>query len=406
MRFIVSKFFFLFCFCILISCSNQKPKNPFNLYGNSQRTSSYEKLGRFWMGISTLENAKTTDEKGFDTFPLALSDNKFVSSTKNGYILLYQHTSLLWEFKLDTNEFLVSDFAASPNEDLFFITNKNYLYSISSNGVLKWKVPIFDSASYFSTLLTTNSSIYFSSSKKNLKSYDFNGKLKWTLELPLEATSAFAEFNNDNLVINLTNNEVGKTDTIIFVSSDGKIRWKKFFSFVRLLRSPIVWKDEIFAFGYSESQGSYIGFLYCLDSTGNVLWTKEFGLVPRYLSVSDDGFLYLCLYNTGLGETLSKIYKIDNQGKIVTQQNIGAIFYTPFFISQQILCAVGYTRGNPSLIFLDSDLNLWKILDLTRFPNVLNIPAFLTDCSLIFVSSVSNHFVRIDENPVIKLLPW
>lgn len=405
MRFIVCKFY-LFFFCILISCNNQNNKEPFNLYGNSHRTSSYEKLGRFWMGISTLENAKTKDGDGFVSIPLALSDNKFVCSTIDGYILLFQHTSLLWEFKLDTNEYLVSDFAALPNEDLVFVTNKNFLYSISNSGVLKWRIPIFDSASYFSTLLATKSSIYFSTSRKKLKRYDFNGKLKWSIELPLETTASFAEFNNDNLVINLTYNEVGKTDTIIFVNSNGEVRWKKFFPFVRLLRSPTVWKDKIFTFGYSETQGSYVGFLFCLDSTGKVLWTKEFGLVPRYLSASDDGFLYLCLYNTGLGETLTKIYKINSQGDILAQQNIGAIFHSPFFISQQILCAVGYTRGNPSLLFLDSDLNLWKTIDLTKFPNVLNIPAFLSDCSLIFVSSVSNHFVRIDENPVIKLLPW
>jgi len=392
-------------FIYLISCGNQKEKEPYNLYGNSQRTSSYERLGRFWMGISLLEDAGCSDSSGFATFPLALSENKFVAATNIGRVFLFQHTRLQWEFKLDSGEYLLSNFVASPREDILFITNKNFLYSVSISGKLNWRSYFADSSIIFSTLLATKEAVYFAS-QKFLYKFNYKGELLWCLPLSLESTMTFTEFSNDNLILNLTFNEVNRTDTVIFVNKLGKIVWKRPMDNVRLLRSPVVWKNKIFVFGYTFDNTTELGFLFCLDSTGKMLWMKDFGMIPRYLSISDDGKLFLCLYTSGLGETISTIYKLDDNGEIVSKQHISAIFYSPFFISQQILCAVGYTRGNPTLIFLDSELNLLKTMDLTKYPTLLNIPAFLKDCSLIFVSSVSNHLVRIDENPIIKLLPW
>ncbi|MFN3269861.1 MAG: hypothetical protein ACK42G_04675, partial [Candidatus Kapaibacteriota bacterium] len=58
------------------------------------------------------------------------------------------------------------------------------------------------------------------------------------------------------------------------------------------------------------------------------------------------------------------------------------------------------------MIFFGEDLTLWKTIDLSKYPSVLNIPAILEDCTMFFVSTSGNFFVRIDENPVIKLLPW
>lgn len=405
MKYLLIKSIFFSIIFIFYSCGNPKEKEPYNLYGNSHRTSSYENLGRFWTGISSLEDAGCSDSSGFTTFPLALSENKFVTATNNGLVVLFQHTRLQWEFKLGTGEFLVSNLVASPKEDILFISNKNFLYSISNSGTLNWKANLSDTSSVYSTLLATKEAVYFAS-PKYLYKYNYQGKLLWSLPLFLETTMTFAEFSNDKLVMNLTFNEVNRTDTILLISSKGKILWSRPLENVRLLRSPVVWKDKIFAFGYGIENSSQVGYLFCIDSAGTIQWKKEFDIVPRYLSITVDGTLFLCLYNSGLGETISTIYKLDNHGNILSQQHISAIFYSPLFISQQILCAVGYTRGNPSLIFLDSELNLWKTFDLTKFPTLLNIPAFLTDCSLIFVSAVSNHLVRIDENPIIKLLPW
>lgn len=395
----------LFSF-ILFSCSEEKNSLPYNLFGNIGRTSSYEELGSFWTGIASLEKASCSDTSGFISFPLALSDNKFVTSSANGVVVCFKHSNLLWEYHLDANEYLVSSICASPNEELVFITNQKRIYSLDNNGKLRWRIILNDSSAFFTHLLATKTGVYFISQNDILYKLSYSGKVLWQLQFPLSSTNYFAAGNEDRLIINLTNDKLGETDTVILVDGNGSIIWKRYFDGLRLVRSPIVWKDKIFVYGYYEDKGQLIGKLISMDFNGKKLWSKEFGIIPRFLSITNDGVLFLILYNSGLGENVSTIYKLDVSGNLIAQQHISTTFYSPLFISKEILGAVGYTRGNPVIVFFGFDLSLWKTIDLSKYPSILNIPAFLEDCTMYFVAGSGNFFVRIDENPIIKLLPW
>ncbi|MEJ5287027.1 MAG: hypothetical protein CH6_3839 [Candidatus Kapaibacterium sp.] len=399
----------LFAFSILVfllSCGQEEKKEPFNLYGNSFRQSTFEQFGKFWTGVSLLEKVQCSDTTGFISHPLALSQNKFVTSTANGVVVCYEHTKLLWEFKLKPNEYVISNFIASPNEEIIFITNLKNVYSISKDGKENWNVTLDDTSRYFSNLLATANSFYFTNSFGLLYRINYKGIILFKKFLPLPSTNCFTEFKNNRIVLNLTHDEIGKTDTVLLVDTNGNFLWKQFFEGLRLVRYPVVWKDRIYVFGYKEQDGELLGMLSCLNENGKVIWNKEFGIVPRYLSISKDGNLYLVLYNSGLGETISTIYKIDTNGTIVNKQHITAVFNSPLFLSQQLIGALGYIKYNPVMIFFGEDLTLWKTIDLSKYPSVLNIPAILEDCTMFFVSTSGNFFVRIDENPVIKLLPW
>lgn len=391
---------------ILFSCGSEKEKEPYNLYRNAQRQSTFENFGKFWTGVAILEKVQCSDSTGFITYPLTLSHNRFVTSTSNGVLACFEHTRLLWEYALEPDEYVISNLIASPSEEIIFISNKKNIFALSNEGRKLWVFRLDDNARYFSILLATKKGFYFSTSNGYLYRFDYSGKQLWKEELPLVSTNCFAEYKDGNIVLNLTNDELGKTDTVAFLDTNGNFVWKRHFDGLRLVRYPVVWKDKIFVMGYREQVGELVGSLICLDTKGQVIWNKEFGIVPRYLSVSNDGFAYLVLYNAGLGETISTIYKIDTAGKIIKSQHITSVFNTPLFISQQIVGALGYTKGNPVMIFFGDDLTLWKTIDLSKFPSVLNIPAILEDCTMFFVSTSGNYFVRIDENPIIKLLPW
>ncbi|MFN3780663.1 MAG: hypothetical protein ACK4SO_00635 [Candidatus Kapaibacteriota bacterium] len=400
------KVIYVLCSILLFACSEERNSSPYNLFGNSSRTSSYEKLGRFWTGIASLEKAPCSDTSGFISFPLALSDNKFVTSTSNGVVVCFKHSNLLWEYYLPANEYLVSSICASPSEELIFITNQKIIYSLDNNGKLRWKIVLDDSSTFFTHLLATKTGVYFVSQNKILYKLSYAGKILWQMQLPISSTNYFAAGGEDKLIINLTNDKLGETDTVILIDGNGSIIWKRYFPGLRLVRSPIAWNDKIFVYGYYEEKREVIGKLISLDYNGRNLWSKEFGIIPRFLSISNNGELFLILYNTGLGENVSTIYKLDISGNIISRQHISSTFYTPLFISKEILGAVGYTRGNPVMLFFDLDLNLWKSIDLSKYPSILNIPAFLEDCTLYFVAASKNFLVRIDENPIIKLLPW
>lgn len=406
MKCLFNKIISLGLLVFLFSCSKENEKEAFNLFGNSGRSCSFEKGGQFWTGVASLERVNTSDTTGFLTYPLALKDNVFVTSTADGWVVCLKHTNLLWEFKLEQGEYLVSNIVASPKQELFFITNLMNIYLLSKEGEKIWKISIDDSAKFFSTLLATRSGVYFTTSTGNFYKVGYDGKIKWKIHLPLQSTNCFAEASNGNVVLNLTHDKLGETDTLVFVDTAGRILHKTFFENTRLVRTPVAWKDKIFILGYKEENGEIVGSIFCLDTLGNVLWKKDFGIIPRFLSVSNDGELFLILYNVGLGENLSTIYKFNTSGEIISKQFITATFYTPLFISEQIIGAIGYTKGNPVMLFFGKDLTLWKSIDLSKFPSVLNIPAILDDYTMFFVATSGKYLVRIDENPIIKLLPW
>lgn len=396
----------LFLGLILLACSKEAEKEPYNIFGNTGRISSYEKSGRFWTGIASLEKVKCSDTSGFITYPLSLKDNAFVTSTTDGWIVCFKHINLLWEYKLQQGEYVVSNIVASPKQEIFFITNFMNVYLLTRDGEKIWKLRLDDSAKFFSTLLATRSGVYFTTSTGNLYKIGYDGKIKWKILLPLQSTNCFAEASNGNIVLNLTHDKLGETDTVLFVDTSGKILFKRYFEGVRLIRTPVAWKDKVFVLGYKESNNEIVGNIFCLDTNGNLVWNKEFGIIPRYLSISEDGELFLILYNVGLGETLSTIYKLNSSGDIIAKQFITSTFYTPLFISQEIIGAIGYTKGNPVMVFFGKDLTLWKSIDLSKYPTVLNIPAILDDYTMFFVATSGNYLVRIDENPIIKMLPW
>ncbi|MCX7879790.1 MAG: PQQ-binding-like beta-propeller repeat protein [Ignavibacteria bacterium] len=390
---------------IFTFCENQKDKEPFNIFGNSKRTSSYEHLGNFWTGGAFVDIIDCKDKSGFLTFPLALEGNRFITSTYNGHIVFFEHSNVVWENSLAENEYVLTNIVAAPDETCCFITNFRRLVCISSKGEEKWSVNLSDTSKTFSTLLALKDGLYFSSSNLLYK-FDFDGNLKWAFELPLVTTPTFTEFPNVGIVLNLTNDSSGRTDTVMLINSKGELIWRRPIENCRLIRYPIVFSNKIFVFGYRYHQQKQEGFLFCLDKNGTEIWSRQYEIVPRFLSISNDGFLYLILYNSGLGETLSAIYKIDQDGNIVKKQFVTGIFHSPLLISQRLIGSILYKGGSPSMIFFDKDLHLWKIINLSKFPSVLNFPAVLQDCTLIFPAISGNFILRIDENPIIKLLPW
>lgn len=396
---------YLLSLALLISCGLEKPNKSFNTYGDGQRTNSYEELGTFWSGIAYVEKLNVKDTTGFAQPPLALSGSKFVVATNAGSIALFEHTSLLWEKPLGDSEFVVSNFVADPKENIYFLSNKHKLYSFSIDGQKNWTIKIDDTTNVFSTLLATNNAIYFSSESGKLFKISFTGKIEWALPLPLPTTPTFAEFDG-NLVINITNNSTNLSDSILFIEKSGKIRWSRQVENTRLVKSPVIASGRIYAIGYRYLENTTEGRIICIDTLGRIIWNKSLPIIPRFISVSRSGELFLVLYNLGIGETLSSLYELNRQGEIIAHQFVNTIFYTPVLISEDKIALLGYTKETPSMLFFDKELNLLKSIDLSKIPPPIVQPAVLTDCTIIFATSNGPYLVRIDENPIIKLLPW
>lgn len=390
---------------LCLSCSKYKDKNVYNIFGDAFRTCSFEKHKNLWSGIVYFDKVNISDTSGFATFPLYLGENKFVVGTNNGHISLFEHTYLIWEKTLDSGEYVISNFVADSKKNIFFITNFFRLFSFSNSGGKNWAIKIEDTSKWVSTILATDDAMYFSTSARKLYKYSFDGNLIWIKDLPLLSTPTFARFQ-DGIVLNISFDQFEMTDTLIYLDRYGNYRWKFFVDKVRLLKSPVIFENNIFVFGVNTSFKKDIGVLFCINSDGKLIWKKEFAMIPRFLSVSKDKELYLVLYSVGIGQTVSELQKIDLKGNTINRQFITSTFYSPFFIGKTKLFNLGYNEGIPSIIFFGKDLVLVKTLDLSRSPVPLILPVILEDGTIIYLASDGPYLIRIDENPILKLLPW
>lgn len=397
--------FYISLFLLFIGCSNEEEKNMFNIFGNINRTCSFERQKNIWNGILSTEKVNISDSSGFATFPLSLGGNTFITSTNNGFITCFENTELLWETPLDSGEYVISNFVANWLKNIFFVTSTFRIISISTTGKVNWALQFRDSIQWVSTLLSTDDGILFSTSSKKLYKYSFDGKLLWERNLPIPTTQTFAGFR-DGIVANLTYDEFGKTDTVVFFDKDGIPKWKFFAEKIRFIKFPVTFKDNVFVYGIESSANSDKGVLFCLNSDGSVKWRRNFAMIPRFLSISEDNELYLVLYALGVGQKISELQKIDTDGNTINRQFISSEFYSPFLVGRIKLFNLGYKESIPSIIYFGKDLVLTKSFDLSNSPIPLILPVILEDGTVIYLASNGPYFIRIDENPILKLLPW
>lgn len=397
--------FYISLFLFFIGCLNEKGMHSFNIFGNINRTCSFESQKNIWSGILYTEKVNISDSSGFANFPLSLGGNTFVTSTNKGFIICFENTELLWETPLDSGEYVISNFVADWRKNIFFITNTFRIISLSNTGKLNWALRLQDSVQWVSTLLSTDDAILFSTSLKKLYKYSFDGKLLWERNLPIPTTQTFAGFK-DGIVANLTYDEFEKTDTVVFLDKNGFPKWEFFAEKVRFIKSPVTFEDYVFVYGIESSENSDEGVLFCLNSDGSVKWKKNFAMIPRLLSISEDKEIYLVLYAMGVGQKISELQKIDKDGKTINRQFISSIFYTPFLIGKNKLFNLGYKENLPSILYFGKDLVLTKSFDLSNAPVPLILPVILEDGTVIYLASNGPYFIKIDENPILKLLPW
>jgi len=172
------------------------------------------------------------------------------------------------------------------------------------------------------------------------------GKMEWVLNLPLPATPTFAEFNG-NLVVNITNNSTNLSDSILLIEKSGKVRWSCQIENIRLVKSPVIASGKIYAIGYRYFEKDIEGRIICLDTSGKTIWSKSLPIVPRFISASRSEEIYLILCNLGIGETLSTVYRLNNQGEIIANQFVNARFDAHALISQEKIALLGSTKKMP-----------------------------------------------------------
>src|SRR5436309_7911631 len=179
---------------------------------------------------------------------------------------------LKWSF--DTGGGIDSSPAIDANGNVYVQSRSGYLYSLDSNGALKWKFSMFDSivgccfGSESSPAIDSNGIIYVGSSDGNLYALFPNGTLEWRYLTagPIQSSPAIG---NDGTIY------VGSDDYNLYaISQNGQLKWK-FSTGGAVASSPAVdfmGPDQgLIYVGSNDSR------LYAISLSGSLKWDFKTG---------------------------------------------------------------------------------------------------------------------------------
>lgn len=411
-KFISFTVFSSLCLILVLSgCSKEKSLEGqlVNQFSNASRDNSYEKYGTFFNNSYKVDYIKSSDSSGTIVQPLVLSAFRTVFATTAGSIHLLYDDAVQWTYKLEKNELIVAGMCADKEQNIYAVSNAGKVYSIDKDGKLRWKNNFIDSitkTTIFSDLLALEDGIVIGATNGIVRKYDFNGKMLWQIQNSTEPTKYFAANEQGLLAIPFTNNEFGKSDTLWLVEPNGNVKSKIGFDGIRLIKTPVFHKNNIYLIGMMDTNGTRTSFLYSLDLSGKIIWQKEIQTPARFLSVSEEGKIYVVAYHTGMGEYLSAVFCFSSEGKEEWKQFIDVLIPSPVIISEKLLAFAGYGKDVPGFYFYRPDGTLAKVISLHDAPNFLAVPTVRPDRVIILPGSEKLCLIKIDEPLINKYLPW
>lgn len=394
---------------LFYGCSEKEEIQGYNSQGGTNRTNNYEEFGGFYNNSFYIDKYDIGDKSGCMIPPLALERGRMAVTTVNGTLAMLSGQKVEWVVKLDTSKIVTAGMAGDKDQNIYLITDDGTISSYSTDGKLRWKY-LHDSLKakdkIYSDLLTLKDGLVVAASPGILFKLRFDGKKLWDYNFVQQTMKTFCADKNGNIAIVATENTYGKADTVHYVSSKGKLIWKKGFDKTRIIKGAITTgKLIIFPAAYDQYRDKLYK-LIALDTTGALAWEKELTITPRYISAGADSNIYFVGYNAGIGESISGIYCFDLKGNMRWKQYLDNTITTPVLVSKENLAVLGVKRNTIGMFFLDKMGNLTKTVSLSDAPAFMQVPFVLPDPVVAFAGSDEFFIMRIDDNAVDKILPW
>ncbi len=404
------KYLIILILILLLSCNSEPIYENFNLYGGIGRTNSYENIKTIYQRLVVTDTIQPIDDaSGSISTPLVLDNGRFCLSSLKGYILLTTREKVLWNYKLGPEEVVTAGMCADINRNIYCASNKGIVYSFNIEGKLRWTFNIYDSiydSVQMSDLLVVNDRIIVSADSGKIFSLDTNGRKIWERISSINSTRTFSADEKGNIALNLTFDEFNQTDTLLFLSKDGKELWKKSFNEIRLIKSPVIHKNKIFLIGIHTQNGERLSKIFVFDDDGNPIWEREISIFLRFISVDRNENIYLTGYNAGIGETISGIYCYSIEGNLKWRIYYEMSIPAPILIAKEFIAAVGMTRKAPGLYIMTKEGELSRTISLSDSPTLFLQPNISKDGNIVFASTEKLALVRIEETLLNKILPY
>ncbi len=394
----------------LAACGYEPEPGPLNNLGGVERNACYEEYGEFYNTTTFndfIENAE--DTSGAVTYPLVMEAYSYMIATEQGSIVRITDNEHVWTARLESEEVVAAGMCADIDKNIYAVTLDGLVHSYSYDGKLRWKHRMdIDTtrAVIFSHLLAVPEGIAAASSDGLIEFLDHDGNIKWSRRSEWNATGMFAADDNYDLLIALTYNQFGASDSLLCIDQDGNEKWKSGFEKIRLLGSPVFNNGKIYIRGMGEAGSRGPSYIIALDTNGNELWQRKMPVVPRHMSASEKrNEIYVTGYDAGLGQALSGIHCFDDEGNQKWQIYLEATIPAPVLVGEKFLAVIGITPEAAGVYFLNKSGTLIKSIGLPVWPPARLKPIVNYNGSILFAGSQNLSFIRIDDYPMDKILP-
>jgi outer membrane protein assembly factor BamB len=405
---VLSTFLLLIAFC---SCefSRSLEGEEVNLMSNAGRTSDYKKYGKLYLYSAYLDLPIIEDTTGSYIPPLALAANRVALTNLNGIVTVLTGKNPEWIAQLDSNAVAMSSMAADKEQNLYLIANNDVLYSFSKTGELRWKKYFPRTGKKFivySDLLAQNDGIVLGSSSGLLVKLDHQGNILWEKMYSTAISRTFSANSKGELIIPLTHQSYGKTDTLLCLDAGGNKLWSWQKNKFRILSFPVVTNEYIFIVGTVGQSNEQINLAMALDMKGKLIWEKEINATPRFLSADDDNRIYIISYNLGLGKPITIANCFTKDGELEWEKYFETTAYSQMIIGNEYICFSGRKPTTSGVYFLEKNGEYVKTVSLSNLPDIVMKPDVKPDGVIIFAGSSRFSVVRIDDIWINKIIPW
>lgn len=413
----------LFAFSFIFSScakNNSYKGAPVNSDGGVGRTNNFEELGSFNSDNNIYEDSlNCPDQSGALIPPLVMDYSRAAMvSSKGTVIVTKSKNDTAWTAKLNDGHNAIAPMCADKDQNLYIISDKGTIFSYSENGKLRWKYQLeckIDNITLFTGLLATGKGIAVASNKGYIAQVSTDGKLQWSRKHNMNFVEKISADSEGNILIALTNNEYGKSDTLLFIDPQGKAIWSLGFDKTRLLTYPVIGKKYIYAAGAKAEDDTKKSKIFYITKEGKVekevdidYAPNSYPVAPKYLSVANNNNLFLIAHHYGIGNQFNYVFCYNEEGEKLWLTSFDLMILSPIMIGEDELAFVGSQEGKVGVLYIhrDGKGTFLRVIDIQKAYKYNLIPAIAPDPAIYFAGSDHAGILRIDRSAIDKVLPW
>ena len=222
---------------------------------------------------------------GIYNSPAIDTDGKVYISSDNKKVRCFNSIgSLSWSYW--TGDQMDASTAIGEDGRIYIGSFDNTLYSLNSAGTLCWSYTTGGDV-ISSPALDNNNTIYVGSDDNVLYSFNSSGALRWSYEMADKFGYSSPALESDGKVY------IGSSDNSFYsINSQGSLSWS-YNAGCDVISSSAIDDDGMIYVGSGDSS-MYPGILYCLESSGSLLWSYYYsdGGIKSSPSIGSGGILF------------------------------------------------------------------------------------------------------------------